>query len=82
MSKLYFPSRPGKTADPHFCQYHFDTNNDKFSCCNNLYRLLKAVIMRLKPNSYWMQPKMNNSKFTCSFENPSQMAETISASKD
>ena len=32
-SELYSPSRPGKTANPNFCQYHFDTNNEKFSCC-------------------------------------------------
>ena len=33
ISELYFPWWPSKTANPHFRHYHFDTNNDKFSCC-------------------------------------------------
>ena len=57
-----FSSRPDKTAKPRFCQYQRDTNNDKFSYrwenyserngFNNLYLLLKTVIIRLTLNSY------------------------------
>ena len=64
ISELYLPSWPGKIAKPPFCKYQCETNNDKFPCCweshseinvcRNLYEFFKAVVMRLKSNSYPM----------------------------